>query len=48
MTKITFKGNPVNTGGSLPDVGSLAPDFSLVKTDLSDLKLSHLKGKNVV
>ena len=48
MTKITFKGNPVNTGGSLPDVGSLAPDFSLVKTDLSELKLSDLKGKNVV
>lgn len=48
MTKITFKGNPVNTGGNLPDVGSLAPDFSLVKTDLSELKLSDLKGKNVV
>ena len=48
MTKITFKGNPVNTGGNLPDVGSLAPDFSLVKTDLSELKLSDLKGKDVV
>ena len=48
MTKITFKGNPVNTGGNLPNVGSLAPDFSLVKTDLSELKLSDLKGKNVV
>ncbi len=45
MTKITFKGNPVNTGGNLPDAGSPAPDFSLVKTDLSELKLSDLKGK---
>ncbi len=40
MAKITFKGNPVNTGGNLPDAGSQAPDFSLVKTDLSELKLS--------
>lgn len=48
MTKITFKGNPVNTGGNLPDADSPAPDFSLVKTDLSELKLSDLKGKNVV
>lgn len=48
MTKITFKGNPVNTGGNLPDAGLPAPDFSLVKTDLSELKLSDLKGKNVV
>lgn len=48
MAKITFKGNPVSTGGDLPGVGSQAPDFSLVKTDLSELKLSDLKGKNVV
>lgn len=48
MAKITFKGNPVNTGGNLPEVGSQAPDFSLVKGDLSELKLSDLKGKNVV
>ena len=48
MSKITFKGNPVNTGGNLPGVSSEAPDFSLVKTDLSELKLSDLKGKNVV
>ena len=48
MTKITFKGNPVSTGGNFPGVGSPAPDFLLVKTDLSELKLSDLKGKNVV
>ena len=48
MAKITFKGNPVSTGGDLPNVGSQAPDFSLVKGDLSELKLSDLKGKNVV
>lgn len=48
MAKITFKGNPVNTGGSLPNVGSQAADFSLVKSDLSEVKLSDFKGKNVV
>jgi thiol peroxidase len=48
MAKITFKGNPVNTSGNLPAKGTVAPDFSLVKTDLSDLKLSDLKGKTVV
>ena len=48
MAKITFKGNPVNTSGDLPKVGTQAPDFSLVKGDLSEAKLSDYKGKNVV
>jgi thiol peroxidase len=48
MAKITFKGSPVNTSGTLPAKGTAAPDFSLVKTDLGELKLSELKGKTVV
>lgn len=48
MAKITLQGNPVNTVGDLPAVGSTAPDFTLTKTDLSDLKLSDLAGKTVV
>ncbi|MDD3788197.1 MAG: thiol peroxidase [Petrimonas sp.] len=48
MAKITFKGNPVNTRGALPAVGEQAPDFSLVKADLSEAKLSDFKGKNVI
>jgi thiol peroxidase len=48
MAKITFKGNPVNTSGNLPSIGSKAPDFSLVKSDLSSLSLSELKGKKVI
>jgi len=48
MAEITLKGNPVNTYGSLPAKGSVAPDFSLVKTDLSTLKLSELKGEKVI
>lgn len=32
MAKITFKGNEVNTNGSLPAVGAEAPDFKGVKS----------------
>ena len=48
MAKITLKGEPVTLSGSLPSVGSKAHDFKLVKSDLSDLKLSDLKGKKVI
>lgn len=48
MAKITFKGSPIQTNGELPAVGSAAPDFSLVQTDLGELELSELKGKKVV
>ncbi len=48
MANITFKGSPVATAGDLPRVGADAPDFSLVKTDLSELSLADLKGKKVV
>ncbi|MBS2210036.1 thiol peroxidase [Carboxylicivirga mesophila] len=48
MAKITFKGSPVSTAGDLPRVGAEAPDFSLVKTDLSEVSLSDYKGKKVV
>lgn len=48
MAKITFKGNPVNTSGSLPAKGSKAPDFTLVKSDLSSLSLNDLKGTTLI
>jgi len=48
MAKITFKGTPVNTSGNLPQKGSIAPGFSLVKSDLGPLSLSDLKGKKVI
>ena len=48
MSAITYKGNQVNTSGSLPSVGETAKDFTLVGTDLSDKSLSDYKGKNVV
>lgn len=48
MAKITFKGGEVNTFGNLPKVGDKAPEFLLVKSDLSEAKLSDYKGKNIV
>lgn len=48
MSQITFKGNPVNTSGKLPEIGSKAPDFKLTAGDLSEKSLSDYKGKNVV
>jgi thiol peroxidase len=48
MSKITFKGNPVNTSGTLPSTGTKAPAFTLVGADLSDISLEMFKGKKVV
>ena len=48
MSSIKLKGNPINTSGSLPAKGTKAQDFKLVKSDLSELKLSDLLGKKVV
>lgn len=48
MAKITLRGNPVNTSGTLPVIGTKAPGFTLVKSDLSQLSLEELKGKKVI
>ena len=48
MAKITLKGNAINSIGNLPKVGEKAPDFVLVKNDLSEAKLSDYQGKKVV
>ena len=48
MAKETLKGNEIHTNGELPKVGTEAPDFKGVKSDLSELSLSDLKGKKVV
>ncbi|MBM3319549.1 MAG: thiol peroxidase [Candidatus Eisenbacteria bacterium] len=48
MARIAFKGQPVETIGTLPKVGSAAPDFKLVKTDLSEASLGDFAGKRVV
>jgi thiol peroxidase len=48
MAKITLKGNQIETVGSLPAVGSAAPEFTLVKTDLSEVSLKDYRGKSVI
>ncbi len=48
MAKVTLEGNVIETVGNLPAVGSKAPDFKLVKQDLSDTTLADYKGKRVV
>lgn len=48
MANITFKGNPVETIGELPAVGSKAPDFELTKVDLSNVGLSAFEGKKKI
>lgn len=48
MAQVTLGGNPVNTNGDLPAVGSSAPDFTLAGGDLSDLTPASLAGKQVI
>ena len=48
MAQFNLQGNPFETTGDLPGIGSAAPGFTLAKTDLSDLSLDDYKGKNVI
>lgn len=48
MSTISLGGNPAHTSGELPAVGADAPQFALVKGDLSTLSNSDLTGKKVV
>ncbi|WP_026711284.1 thiol peroxidase [Flavobacterium filum] len=48
MATITLGGNPIHTNGELPIKGSKAPDFQLVKTDLSTTTLSDYAGSKLV
>ena len=45
MAKITLHGNPFETNGELPAVGSTAPDFVLVDKDLNNVSLATYAGK---
>ena len=48
MAQVTLKGNPINSCGDLPAVGSAAPAFNLCGGDLSEQTLANFKGKNVI
>ncbi len=48
MAEITLKGSPLHTIGTLPAVGSKAPDSTLTGPDLTDKTLSSIPGKKVL
>jgi thioredoxin-dependent peroxiredoxin len=48
MAQITLRGNPINTVGELPAVGSPAPDFTLTGSDLGTVSSEQLRGKPVL
>ncbi len=48
MAQITLRGNPVNTVGELPAVGSAAPAFTLTGSDLGPVSSEQFHGKPVL
>ncbi len=48
MANITLQGNPINTIGELPAVGSSLKDFELIKNDLSKVTLKDFEGSRLV
>ena len=48
MASITVQGKPLQTVGTLPGVGTSAADFTVTKTDLSEITLKDYAGKKVV
>jgi thiol peroxidase len=45
---VTFKGNPLTLLGGAVKVGSPAPDFTALNTDLEPVRLSSYRGKVVI
>ncbi len=48
METIYFQGNACHTYGNIPAVGTKAPCFSLVTSDLKDIRCIDFKGKRIV
>lgn len=48
MATVTLGGNPASTNGDLPAVGTAAPGFTLVGSDLSEITSASLAGKRVI
>ncbi len=48
MAEITLGGNPTNTNGVLPAVGSTAPDFVLSGSDFGSISLADFSGQRLV
>lgn len=48
MANVTLQGNPIQTQGDLPAIGSKAPDFRLANNKLQDVSLNDYKGSKVI
>lgn len=48
MATVTFKGDPLNVGGTFPHVGDAAHSFMLVDKDLNDVSLSQFAGRRKI
>ena len=48
MATVTLGGNPTNTNGELPVIGSKAPEFKLVDANLGEISLANYAGQNVI
>jgi thiol peroxidase len=48
MATVTLQGNAFNTVGDLPKVGTKAPNFTLVETDLSETSLADYAGSKLI
>jgi thiol peroxidase len=48
MAQITLKGNPINTVGELPAIGTPAPSFTLTGTDLGAISSDQFSDKPVL
>jgi thiol peroxidase len=48
MSRVAFKGQPVQVDGAFPAVGQTAPAFSLVGKDLADVSLADFAGRRKV
>lgn len=48
MAQTNLRGNPIETSGELPAVGSTAPEFMLISDSLAEVKLSGYPGKKVL
>ena len=48
MGEIKLNGKLTRTSGSLPEVGSIAPDATVTTTELADVTLSSFPGKRIL
>lgn len=48
MAVISFKGQETHTEGQLPGKNTQAPDFTLIKDDLSAVGLKDFQGKRII